>query len=244
MPQNIPTNRRGFSLVELLVVVAIIGTLIGLLLPAVQSAREAGRRMSCQNNLRQIGIGFHNYESSKGYFPTTVNLDNSDAEHYWVAQILPFMEQNPLAELYDYSVSFKDSMNTAAVQQPIPFMTCGSAPGGPLLDPKFPPSGTQWGSVAADYGGLAGVTSTSSWWLSYVSFAKPSDSARLKGFLGNLVQVKQAGQAGLKHKNIIDGGRNVRAAPSVVLWSEGAELWFVVLGVRRIHLQQWLAYFE
>jgi len=195
--------QSGFTLIELLVVIAIIGVLVGLLLPAVQQAREAARRASCQNNLKQVGLGLHNYESARRYFPTVVNISGG-ARHYWVAQILPFMEENPIAELYDYTVSFSDPANQAAVQSPLPFLSCPSNPEGPLADPRFPTSGTKWGSSASDYGGIAGITSTSSWWTNYMPYPRPS-TTQLKGFLGTAVQIRDAGASGLRHKDITDG---------------------------------------
>lgn len=104
--------RRGFTLVELLVVIAIIGILVALLLPAVQAAREAARRMQCSNNLKQISLALHNYHdvyktfppeavwhgNPKGTTPTAATVRN----YTWIALMLPFIEQKPLWDQIDF----------------------------------------------------------------------------------------------------------------------------------------------
>ena len=112
--------RSGFTLVELLVVITIIGILISLLLPAVQAAREAARRAQCQNNLKQLGLGLMNYESTfKAFPPASVwqNLSDMNTQNQgnlrqnWAIIILPFIEQQPLYDSFDLSLPISDAAN-------------------------------------------------------------------------------------------------------------------------------------
>ncbi|WP_442484368.1 DUF1559 family PulG-like putative transporter [Aeoliella sp. SH292] len=98
-PTSLP--HPGFTLVELLVVIAIIGILVALLLPAVQSAREAARRTSCVNNMKQLGLAVLNYEDTQKELPPS-HSDGSN--HNVIAYIMPFMEQQAVADQYDWSV--------------------------------------------------------------------------------------------------------------------------------------------
>jgi len=97
---------HAFTLVELLVVIAIIGVLIALLLPAVQAAREAARRMSCANNLKQLSLSAHNYQSAQGKFPPMLMVGKD--QYRWSAQarLLPYIESLNLADRIDYSVDY------------------------------------------------------------------------------------------------------------------------------------------
>src|SRR5690349_14198199 len=95
-----PQRRGGFTLVELLVVIAIIGVLVAILLPAVQSAREAARRAQCTNNLKQIGLAFHQYDEVQKRLPPA-SRDDDDLWGSAFVRLLPFVEQTSLFEQYD-----------------------------------------------------------------------------------------------------------------------------------------------
>ena len=111
---------RAFTLVELLVVIAIIGILVALLLPAVQAARESARRMSCGNNLKQIGLALQNYESAYGAFPASACLPPNRIGDDWSAQarILPFVEQGDLYNEVDFNRGYAATPQIKALRIP------------------------------------------------------------------------------------------------------------------------------
>lgn len=133
----------GFTLVELLAVLAIIGTLIGLLLPAIQRAREAGRLMHCSNNLKQMGVALANYEQAKKRFPPG-NDQIANRLHAWSSFILPFLEQSSVSDRIDYTKPWDDpASNLSRVDITIPTYVC--------------PSGIKQFPGKQDYGGILGA---------------------------------------------------------------------------------------
>ncbi|MDP6469165.1 MAG: DUF1559 domain-containing protein [Pirellulaceae bacterium] len=130
-------QHRGFTYIELLTVIAIIGVLVALLLPAVQAATEAARRMSCANNLTQVILAVQEYESThQVYPPGTVDTSGpifhvpQGYHHNWISQILPFLEQEPLARHIDYRVGVYDDANRPARRVHLEILRCPSSPAG------------------------------------------------------------------------------------------------------------------
>ena len=128
IPNLKSTNRiRAFTLVELLVVVTIIGILISLLLPAVQAAREAARRMQCANNLKQIGLALHAYHAACGTLPFATGLGGSSGGT-WPAFILPQLEQQGLFDAIDFNSRLFAPVNQRAVTTVVSVFICPTDP--------------------------------------------------------------------------------------------------------------------
>ena len=122
--RSITNLRNGFTLVELLVVIAIIGILIGMLLPAVQMVRESARRITCGNNIRQLGLSLHNYESAQGHLPSGWAEDG----YTWGIEILPFIEQVNLYNTIQRGASWTSGANEIAAATLVPIARCPTSP--------------------------------------------------------------------------------------------------------------------
>ncbi len=143
-------SHSAFTLVELLVVIAIIGILIALLLPAVQAAREAARRMACSNNLRQIALATHNFESANKHLPTNLISATSgrDSTPGMFLLIMPYMEEDAIADEVDATVAISRDPNVTYAQiQPTAFQ-CPSVPEDLFLDPFGPGDDRTYGSTS------------------------------------------------------------------------------------------------
>jgi prepilin-type N-terminal cleavage/methylation domain-containing protein len=162
----------GFSLVELLAVVAILGTLVSLTLPAVQTVRESARRSACSNHLRQMGIAIINYESGRRWFPPGDDA-LSGRGHAWSSFILPFLEEEKTARRIDYSQPWNDPQGNARIAElDIETFVC--------------PSGMERYPGKQDYGGVMGTAVLlsedadlpSGWWHGGVLYATSEEQPR------------------------------------------------------------------
>jgi prepilin-type N-terminal cleavage/methylation domain-containing protein/prepilin-type processing-associated H-X9-DG protein len=160
------TRRKAFTLVELLVVITIIGLLIGLLLPAVQIAREAARRSKCSNNLKQIALAVHNFSTTYGNLPQSHRPVGATVSPRISAltELLPFLEQKNLFQNYNLNLNWSDPSNGGVVQSIVPALICPSSIDPTRLDgdpnPKSTPAG--WSPTVAavtDYSATVGVDS-------------------------------------------------------------------------------------
>jgi prepilin-type N-terminal cleavage/methylation domain-containing protein/prepilin-type processing-associated H-X9-DG protein len=156
---------HGFTLVELLVVIAVIGILVALLLPAVQAAREAARRSQCSNNLRQQGLALHNFEGARRFLPpakvsgATPEADQirlrlsmgPGTEHGWAVFLLPFIDQTNVCDLYSYQYNWNAAENKAARDNVLPVFLCPSSPFSDGLHPPYTSGGVAISGGRSDY---------------------------------------------------------------------------------------------
>lgn len=120
------TNRSGFTIIELLVTIAIIGILMAIAVPAVQKARESARSSQCKNNLRQFGIGLSGHESTYGKLPPGRDAQHG-WNHSWATAILPYLEQAELYEMYDWKQAWDAPTNESVADADVRIFRCPSA---------------------------------------------------------------------------------------------------------------------
>jgi prepilin-type N-terminal cleavage/methylation domain-containing protein/prepilin-type processing-associated H-X9-DG protein len=228
-------KRHGFTLVELLVVIAIIATLIGLLLPAVQSARESARRMACANNIRQVSLALHGYNDARKELPPAAaerTLDPRQLDGWsWIVRVLPHMEQTALFDMMTSGTTGSGWSRTAtsisgavaaAARQPLAGLACPSCKYTPLEPLEaFNALGGSYNSSKTNYAGNAGLMSLGSGQTAPLIKASQGtirhcDGIRFKDVSDGLSKTFLVGEAGGRADPILPGAPEDRRQPG--LW--------------------------
>jgi prepilin-type N-terminal cleavage/methylation domain-containing protein/prepilin-type processing-associated H-X9-DG protein len=205
-------DRRAFTLIELLVVIAIIAVLIALLLPAVQSAREAARRIQCTNNLKQIGLALHNYVNTIGALPpTTLTYVYVNFKSEWsvIARISPYLELGPMYSAINFTVTWDDPQNTTVSSLTIGTLLCPSDPdiGAGLTSKGLPEGRMSYGQVEGDW---------YVWWalgpINRSAFS-PNYSKTLAGFTDGLSNTMVFSESQITHYQLRSCGSNGGMTP-------------------------------
>jgi prepilin-type N-terminal cleavage/methylation domain-containing protein len=209
------TRRRGgFTLIELLVVIAIIAILIGLLLPAVQKVREAAARMSCQNNLKQMGLALHNYHDSRGKLPPGVAYwgSNNDYGTCWSIEILPYIEQDNLFKNYNQTVVNQNAANQPVNQTAVKTYMCPSDPVAGVLVAPESGNGSGVNYMTSSYRGVSGMTNTTGQGNAFWDIAQGPPGGFAAGGGTNLIGILHvtniSGLGQEKLQSILDGTSN------------------------------------